>query len=279
MFAFFMALAAVGVAGGLLAGLLGVGGGIFFLLILPDALRFQGVAEADLAATIVANSLLGTMVSALAASAQHVRQRTPGVAYIFWVGGAAAVTAFLSLEFIVSQPYFNVAVFNGFVLAVLVVILAQTLFGFFKRNAYTEAEKKISLAKNQTSKLIGAGAGAGLISSLTGLGGGILLVPLLRNWMNFPIREAAFISSGAIVLSNLAALVFSLKATPHQPVLGSMGYLVPAVAIPMILGVVVAAPFGVRLATRLTSRTLTGIYIAFLLLAIGRRIADLIFAN
>jgi uncharacterized membrane protein YfcA len=158
----------------------------------------------------------------------------------------------------------------------LLAILVQTVFSLFQKNASTEQNAMSNSPATPHGKLVTAGAGAGLISSLTGLSGGIFLVPILRNWMNLPVRQAAFISSGAIVLSNLAALVFSLKASPAQPIAGAWGYLVPAVAVPLIIGVVVAAPFGVRLATRLSTKTLTGIYIAFLLLAIARRVADFI---
>jgi uncharacterized membrane protein YfcA len=56
-----------------------------------------------------------------------------------------------------------------------------------------------------------------------------------------------------------------------MPIAGSWGYIVPSVALPLIGGVVLAAPFGVRLAVRLSARTLTLIYLIFVALVLIRR--------
>lgn len=269
MTVFYLLLLGAGLAGGLLAGLLGIGGGIFFLLVLPDALRTLGVAPADMAATVVANSLVGTLLSALAAGYQHVRTQTPGRADIAWVGLPAAVTAYLSLQYIVSRPEFSEQVFNRVVVVILALLLGRTLYTFLRQSAPV-ADASLE-ADNAPAKLATTGTLAGLVSSLTGLGGGILIVPVLREWASYPVRRAAFVSSGAIVLSSLAALVFSLSSETSTPLEGSLGYIVPGVAAPLGVGVVLAAPYGVRLATRLSSRTLTLLYILFVTAVLVRR--------
>jgi uncharacterized membrane protein YfcA len=272
---FFLALLAAGLAGGLLAGMLGIGGGIFFLLVLPDALKSLGVLPADLPATVVANSLLGTLVSALAAAATHFKTKTPGRSDIFRVGIPAAVTAYISLVYIVSAPGFNERIFSAVIVLVLALLLGRTLYTFLKTRGEKGAEIAPQIQATSGRKLGLTGALAGLVSSLTGLGGGVLIVPMLREWAGYPIRSASFVSSGAIVLSSITALYFSLTAHPVAPLEGAWGYIVPRVAVPLVAGVLVAAPFGVKLATRLSAQTLTVLYMVFVLLVLLRRSAGL----
>jgi len=276
MASYLLWLALAGLVGGLLAGMLGVGGGLFFLLILPDALLAQGVTQPDLAATVVANSLLGTLVSALAATSQHLRQKTQGLRDIAWMGGAAAITAYIFLQTVVSQPFFNVRVFSSIVIAVLSLLFVRTVLTFLKeaRNLTASSGKEDVEPKAPVVRLATIGGLAGMVSSLTGLGGGVLMVPFMRSWLGYPIRRAAFISSGAIVVSSLSAFYFSLQATPLFHIQGAWGYIVPAVALPLSAGVVVGAPLGVRVATRMGSQTLTLIYLFFLALIIVRRLFD-----
>ncbi|MFI5226931.1 MAG: sulfite exporter TauE/SafE family protein [Candidatus Limnocylindrales bacterium] len=53
--------------------------------------------------------------------------------------------------------------------------------------------------------MIGAGIGAGIFGSLLGLGGGILLVPLLTLGFGLPLREAAGISLICVIVTSSAA--------------------------------------------------------------------------
>jgi uncharacterized membrane protein YfcA len=53
--------------------------------------------------------------------------------------------------------------------------------------------------------MIGAGIGAGAFGSLLGLGGGILLVPLLTLGFDLPLREAAGISLICVIVTSSAA--------------------------------------------------------------------------
>ncbi len=51
------------------------------------------------------------------------------------------------------------------------------------------------------------GTGAGLFSGLFGVGGGIVIVPLLVLWLGYGTREATGTSLGAIVLIAAAAML------------------------------------------------------------------------
>jgi len=51
------------------------------------------------------------------------------------------------------------------------------------------------------------GTGAGLFSGLFGVGGGVVMVPLLVLWLGYGTREATGTSLGAIVLIAAAAML------------------------------------------------------------------------
>ena len=82
---------------------------------------------------------------------------------------------------------------------------------------------------------VGVGAGLGLLSGLTGTGGGIFLTPLLLFCKWAPIKKAAAISALFILVNSIGGLVGYFVAKQSIPGLGI--YL----AIPAI-----AVPFGIR---------------------------------
>src|SRR3990172_263035 len=64
--------------------------------------------------------------------------------------------------------------------------------------------------------MIAGGVGAGIFGSLLGLGGGILIVPLLTLGFGLPLREAAGVSLvSVIVTSSAAASVYLQRHTAN----------------------------------------------------------------
>lgn len=56
-------------------------------------------------------------------------------------------------------------------------------------------------------RLIGIGMGGGLLSGLLGVGGGVIMVPLLVLWAGYRQRDAHAASLGAIVPISLASVI------------------------------------------------------------------------
>lgn len=272
MVIFIFLLVLAGLGGGLISGLLGIGGGVLFILVLPEALAELGVPPADIPATQVANALLATLVSASAACYQHRKLATAGLEDILWVGLPAAAVAYTTLSYIVMHPSFSDKAFGYVLIAILAASLARALYLLLANKSHNEADHLADDAKPLKRKLLTTGALAGLVSSLTGLGGGILVIPVLREWAKYPMRRASFVSSGMIVVSSIAVLIFSLEHQPKVPIEGAIGMIVPGVALPLGIGVVVAAPWGVKWARHLSARTLTVLYAALVALVLARRL-------
>lgn len=109
------------------------------------------------------------------------------------------------------------------------------------------------------------GAGLGLVSGLTGVGGGVFLAPLVLIFGWARMRSAAALSAGFILVNSLAALAG--YATSGQPWPEGLVLLVPAA----VLGAVAGSELAVR---GLSPRRLQQVLGLVLLLAAARLIVS-----
>jgi uncharacterized protein len=96
----------------------------------------------------------------------------------------------------------------------------------------------------RTLQLAAVGTVAGLFSGLFGVGGGVVIVPLLAWAMGFPTRVAAATSLAAITV--LAAAAGGLQAAYGNADVGEAA----VVGLPAVAGVVAGTALQQRLATR-----------------------------
>jgi uncharacterized protein len=103
-------------------------------------------------------------------------------------------------------------------------------------------------------KLLAIGLGGGLLSGLLGVGGGVVMVPLLVLWAAYPQREAHAISLGAIIPISIAGIA-------TYGVAGEVRYWQ---ALGLAAGAVVGAQIGARLLARIDERLLKIVFGTFL---------------
>ena len=88
---------------------------------------------------------------------------------------------------------------------------------------------------------------AGIISSLAGVGGGVLVVPALNSWCGVPMRVAAATS----------AVILGVTALPGVVDYYLRGYLtMPALAAAAVLGVLAGSRAGFWISARVSVRAL-----------------------
>jgi uncharacterized protein len=104
-------------------------------------------------------------------------------------------------------------------------------------------------------KLAAIGIGAGLLSGLLGVGGGVVMVPLLVLWASYGQREAHAISLGAIIPISIAGIA----------TYGVAGEVRWWQALALAAGSVVGAPVGARVLARIDERLLKVVFGAFLI--------------
>ena|SRR5690349_1521236 len=103
-------------------------------------------------------------------------------------------------------------------------------------------------------KLLAIGFGGGLLSGLLGVGGGVVMVPLLVLWLGFRQREAHAVSLGAIIPISVAGIV-------TYGVAGEVRYWQ---ALGLAAGSIVGAGVGARVLARIDERLLKVLFGVFL---------------
>jgi hypothetical protein len=103
-------------------------------------------------------------------------------------------------------------------------------------------------------RLVTIGGAGGLLSGLLGVGGGLVMVPLLVYWAGYRQRDAHAMSLAAIIPISLASVI----------TFGVAGHVRVGYAVALTLGSIVGARVGVGLLSRIGERPLK---IAFGLLA------------
>lgn len=268
---FYLLLFLAGIVGGLISGLLGVGGGLVYILILPVAFSYLGVPSQEIAQYTIANSLLGTFFAASFASFNHIRNREFFLKAILIISLAGIITGLLTLKFIVNTSFYTQEEFNVVVIVLLTVMLISTLRN--ARRQLTFNEKHI-----KTKRVFAfTGVFSGTVAALSGLGGGVIIIPFLNQILKFDIRKAKSISLGVITITSLCMVIYNLFQTPmHQVEIGHTGYVVFNVALPIILGTLVSAGFGVKLSRKLPSNLISYLFAGFVLIVMVKKLIELL---
>ncbi len=268
---YFVILFLIGLLGGLLAGLIGIGGGIVYVLALPYILAHMGVPQSEVIQFTIANSLVGTMFAGLAGNIAHIRRKEFFLKPALIIGIVGLVFSILSLEFVVNTEWYQREHFNPLIIGIALFIIYRTL---------KQAHKKGEVLKEKSAgfKVLGlTGVLGGAISALSGLGGGIVIIPILNSGLNMMMRKAKSISLGAIFITSLAITIVNLMQQPTANLeYLTQGYIVVPVAISLGLGVSIASPIGVRLAGRFSNRLISYIFVLFLFLVIINKLSQII---
>lgn len=197
-------LIALGLLAGGLAGLLGIGGGLIFapLLLLLDLPPHQALATSSFA--IVPTALSGTVTHLRSGS---IPQRS-GLA----IGLAAFGSALLFGGLAGSV--------SGWLLVGLQTVIYVVLACAVRVRPDQEETQAVDDVDDKAPLLAGAGCIAGWTAGMLGLGGGLVMVPLMNGPMGVPIHAAVRLSTLAVFCSATAASVQFLHEGRGEPLTG-----------------------------------------------------------
>ena len=243
---------AAGTIAGGLGALLGIGGGIFLVPFLNLGLNFPIAAAAAIAlTTVIATS---SSVSAGRAGKQLINMRLGMLLEVATAGGSllGGVTAQMLAPSTVQKLF-------GIVTAIVAGIMVSRLG---KRNVildphadpgilggrYREDESggTVTYRVKRLPLAIVTSFLAGNVSSLLGIGGGVIKVPVLNAWCGVPLRAAAATS----------AFMIGVTATAGAVIYYGHGQLIPSLAAAAVLGVQLGSWGGLRFGSRAAVRWL-----------------------
>lgn len=189
-------LLAGGCFGGLMAGLLGVGGGVILTPIQYYLLLAYGVEPSVAMTTSFATSLAVIFVTMIRGTKKHYENAmvvTDYLVYIMALGFLGAIIgAFASIHIDVSvlKLAFGLMCF----VAVVNMILIK----------YPDNDDNISHSVIAHSLL---GLVGGLLCGLLGVGGGIIMIPILTIVLRYPTHKAIGTSSASIIATSLGGMI------------------------------------------------------------------------
>ncbi|NLX18674.1 MAG: sulfite exporter TauE/SafE family protein [Desulfobulbus sp.] len=255
----------VGLIAGVLAGLLGVGGGVVIVPMLVFCFVKQGVQPDQIMHLALGTSLASIIFTSISSFMSHHRR------------GA--------VEWLVVQrivPGILIGTFAGtFIAAQLSTNFLKAFFCVFLYAVATQMilNKKPKSTRELPGKtgMFGVGSIIGVVSALVGIGGGSLSVPFMI-WCNVPAHRAigtsAAIGFPIAVAGAVGYIVNNLQGSGLPAY--SLGYVYLPALIAIVCFSVLTAPLGARLAHALPVDKLKKIFALFLYAVATRLIWSLI---
>ncbi len=264
--AFVFAMIGAGVAGGLVAGLLGVGGGIVIVPVLYFVLSALGTHPDVGIKVAVATSLATIMVTSLSSARSHAKRGA--VDYdLLKTWGLPIVVGVISGTVLAS--YVRGWVMTSIFAVVALLVALNMLFR-------GKGAKIMDEFPNGGVKL-GSGYIVGLISSMMGIGGGTLSVPILTAF-GFEIRRAVGTAAAIgflIAIPGTIGYVIAGWSATDLPA-GSIGYVNLIAFISLVPLTALFAPVGARIAHTIPQNVLRYAFAAFLFVTSARMFWDLL---
>ncbi|MDH5781589.1 MAG: sulfite exporter TauE/SafE family protein [Dehalococcoidia bacterium] len=191
-------LLATGAGAGFASGLLGVGGGFIMVPVMYSVIGAMGFPDIAMKVAL-GTSLLVILPTAMSGAWRHnkkkaVRWKTALVLGLCGLGGGLAGS---TLATHLPERALK-AGFGGLVLAMAI---------WMGLGMMPELAKQRTEPKDNPRLLPALGFPIGMVSGLTGLGGGALIVPALVLALNFPMHLAIGTSVTAIILTSIGGII------------------------------------------------------------------------
>jgi uncharacterized membrane protein YfcA len=261
----FLALVATGIFAGILAGLLGVGGGIVIVPVLFFLFQGFGVSPESAMLVATATSLATIVPTSISSIYSHNKKGNVDfellkrwVAFIF-VGVLAGSWLVTRIE--------------GTVLTLLFGVIATfSALNMLFRTGKSALYQQLPNTAGQSVM----GAFIGFFSAMVGIGGGTISVPLLTLY-NYPAHKAVGTAAaiGLIISLPSALTMLVLGNTPSDAPAGTFGLINLTALLCIVPLTVLFAPVGASLAAKLDAVKLKKIFAIVLLFTGLRMLAQL----
>ncbi|WP_028325497.1 sulfite exporter TauE/SafE family protein [Desulfatirhabdium butyrativorans] len=251
----------IGAIAGILAGLLGIGGGLVIVPMLVFAFSRQGISSTVIMHLALGTSMASIIFTSVSSFMAHHRRGA-----VHWDVVKRIVIGILVGTFLGSciAARLSTGFLKGFFVLFLYYVATQMILG---------KKPKPSRALPGNIGMFSAGGIIGAISSLVGIGGGTLSVPFMI-WCNIPVHHAigtsAAIGFPIAIAGTIGYIVNGIGALDLPA--HSLGYLYLPALVGIVVSSVLTAPFGVRIAHALPVEQLKKVF-AVILLVVATRMA------
>lgn len=234
-----------GAAAGLFGSLLGLGGGV---LIVPLLTLVFGLDLREAVGVSLVSVIMTSSVAAGVYLERHVADLRLGMRLELFTAVGALIGG--SIAFLVEERFLALLF-----AALLGYVAVSMLRARGSSGTAVPSESSTSYeVRNLPLGVVGA-TGAGVLSALLGVGGGIVKVPLMHLGMGVPLRVSTATSN----------LMVGITAAASAVIYVIHGEVDPYIAGPTAIGVFLGASAGSRIAHRVDLRVLRFLFVAVLL--------------
>lgn len=238
----------VGIATGIMSGTFGVGGAV----ISTPAIRALGCS----AALAIGTTLPSILPGAITGSWRHRHGELIQWKVVAFTAPSGIVAAILGAWISPRIPG------DGHLLMVLTAVLLmsssinmiRSVSSHEPRDSAEHDHVRTNLRNSQNFLATLTGLVAGSLSGLLGVGGGIVMVPLFRRWLGLPMKNA-------VATSLICVGAFAIPGTITHSIEGGIDW---RFAVWLTVGVVVGAPFGSKMALKMSDKKLQRVFGLFL---------------
>lgn len=268
----YLILLLAGLLGGFLAGLLGIGGGLIYIFALTALFNFLEINPILFPELVVANSIFAVLFASGAASITLIKRKEFYFKEVALVTLGSVFASILTLKYVVQAAWYSIEVFN----VVIIMLLLYMLFRVISRIRNPQTIQVSSEEKLKKIPFLFAGGSGGLIAALSGLGGGVVMVPILNVYLRLEIKKAKSISLGVILITSFCMTIYNAFQSIQLENVTNVGLLIPKYTFIIVFGVLLASPFGVKVGGRWSNRKVSIIYSVFLVLFLLNKIIALL---
>ncbi|PJZ58606.1 sulfite exporter TauE/SafE family protein [Leptospira barantonii] len=249
-----------GCLGGFLTGFAGIGGNAIFVPVLDYELGSLGVSGDILVKSVIANSLFITIFTGSIVSFKQYKIGNFFPREVVWIAVSGILSSWAMTYLIKQGTWYSRNQFNVVFTALLFPLLLKL---YLDKREKTSEDKILSVPV-----LLLLGIFVGAITSLSGLGGGIVLIPILSDLLKLNIKKAASISTGVVPFLAASVCISYMLETPALPYSSVLriGYVDFLFSIPLFIGTYALSSFGVKAAQKAEAKTIRYTFATVLLI-------------
>ena len=256
-----LAFITVGLLAGFLAGLLGIGGGIIIVPTLLFLFKAFQIGVKSPMHLVIGTALASMIVTTLSSSLAQLKKRNIDFSILKSMGVGALLGTVIGVYTTTFLPSLFLKIFFG---------ILECLLGVHFITAKNNKKSKDILKKSSNPSLFILGFFSiciSFLSTILGISGGVLIVPLL-NYFRFPLKKAIGSSSALSFLITLISSVSFAFVNKKVNTTDRIGLIYIPAFVSISIAATLTAPLGVKLGHALPSSVLKKIF-GFLLLGLG----------
>lgn len=247
---------------GFMTGSIGLGGGFLMVPILIYVFQGLGIPEDKVVAMAVGTSLSVIFVTSIKGAYEHYKNENILLRYSLLLGVSGILGTFIGVNVVTN--YLD-GTLHKMLFGIILLILSLNM-AFNK----SSGEFKGNFKNSYYVIILITGFLIGIISSIFGIGGGTIAIPILSTFLKMPIKKSIGTSLGMMAIISFGGffgyLTAPLELADSYKYLNFIGYVSLSAAISISISSIIFSKYGAKFSKQADSNSLKRFFAALLFL-------------